>query len=72
MLLASAFSKENSAISLEKWVLVFKMFTPATRNLRDDGPLYHLAVNVLFALICTDLIYFQVVLIKSLNINKIT
>ena len=29
----SAFSKENSAISLEKYVLVFKVFTTATRKL---------------------------------------
>ena len=35
MLLTSTFSKENSAISLEEWVLVFKAFTTATRELRD-------------------------------------
>ena len=34
MLLTSAFSKENSAISLEEWVLVLKVFTTATRRLR--------------------------------------
>ena len=34
MLLTYAFSKENSAISLEEWVLVFKVFTTATRRLR--------------------------------------
>ena len=34
MLLTSAFSKENSAVSLEEWVLVFKVFTTATRKLR--------------------------------------
>ena len=34
MLLTSAFLKENSAISLEEWVLVFKLFTTDTRNLR--------------------------------------
>ena len=33
MLLTSAFSKENSAISLEEWVLVWvKVFTTATRK----------------------------------------
>ena len=34
MLLTSAFSKQNSAISLEEWVLVFKVFTTDTRQLR--------------------------------------
>ena len=34
MLLPSAFSKENSAISLDEWVLVFKVFTTASRKLR--------------------------------------
>ena len=34
MLLISAFSKENSAISLEEFVLVFTVFTTATRTLR--------------------------------------
>ena len=34
MLLTTAFSKENSAITLEVWVLVFKVFTTATRKLR--------------------------------------
>ena len=34
MLLTSAFLKDNSAISLEEWVLVFKVFTTATRKLR--------------------------------------
>ena len=34
MLLSSAFSKENSAISVEEWVLVFKVFTTATRKFR--------------------------------------
>ena len=33
MLLTSAFSKQNSAISLEEWVLVSKLFTTATRKL---------------------------------------
>ena len=33
MLLVSAFSKENSPISLKEWVLVFKVFTTATRKL---------------------------------------
>ena len=33
MLLTSAFSKQNSAISLEEWVLVLKVFTTATRKL---------------------------------------
>ena len=37
MLLTSAFSKENSAIYLEEWVLVFKVFTTATRKLRVKG-----------------------------------
>ena len=31
LLVTSALSKQNSAISLEEWVLVFKMFTTATR-----------------------------------------
>ena len=34
MLLTSAFSKENSVISLEEWVSVFKVPTTATRKLR--------------------------------------
>ena len=34
MLLTSSFSKQNSAISLEEWVLVFILFTTATRKLR--------------------------------------
>ena len=34
MLLNSAFSKQNPAISLEEWVLVFKVFTTATSKLR--------------------------------------
>ena len=34
MLITSAFTKENSAICLEEWVLVFKVFTTATRRLR--------------------------------------
>ena len=34
MLLTSAFLKENSAISLEEWVLVFKVSTTAIRRLR--------------------------------------
>ena len=34
----SAFSKENSAISLEEWVLVFKVFTAATRKLIVKNP----------------------------------
>ena len=34
MLLTFAFFKENSAISLEECVLVFKVFTTATRKLR--------------------------------------
>ena len=34
--LTSAFFKENSAIWLEEWVLVFKLFTTATRRLRVD------------------------------------
>ena len=33
MLLTSVFSKENSAISLEEWVLVFKVFTTAKMKL---------------------------------------
>ena len=37
MLLTSAFSKQNSAISLEEWVLVLKLFTTATRKLRVKG-----------------------------------
>ena len=37
MLLTSAFSKENSAVSLEEWVLVFKVFTTATRKIRDKS-----------------------------------
>ena len=36
MLLASAFSKENSVISLEEWVLVFRDVTTATRKLRVE------------------------------------
>ena len=31
---SNTFSKENSAISLEEWVLVFKVLTTATRKLR--------------------------------------
>ena len=34
MLLTSALSKENSAISTEEWVLMCKVFTTATRKLR--------------------------------------
>ena len=34
MLLTSAVLKQNSAISLEEWVLVFKVFTTTTRKLR--------------------------------------
>ena len=34
MLLTSVFSKENSAISLEEWVLVFKVFTTATLRVK--------------------------------------
>ena len=34
MLFTSAFSKQNSVISLEEWVLVFKLLTTATRKLR--------------------------------------
>ena len=34
MLLTSIFSKQNSAISLKKCVLVFKVFTTATRMLK--------------------------------------
>ena len=34
MLLTSAFLKENSAISFEECVLMFKVFTTATRRLR--------------------------------------
>ena len=34
MLLTPAVLKQNSAISLEEWVLVFKVFTTATRQLR--------------------------------------
>ena len=34
MRLASAFSKEISAISVEEWVLVFKVFTTATRRVK--------------------------------------
>ena len=36
MLLTSAFLKENSAVSLEECVLVFKMFTTATWKSRVD------------------------------------
>ena len=32
MLLTSAFSKQNSVISLEEWVLALKLFTTATRS----------------------------------------
>ena len=38
MLLTSAFSKENSAISSEECVLVFKLLTPATRRLTVNVP----------------------------------
>ena len=34
MLLVPAFSKKNSVISLEEWVLVFKLITTATRKWR--------------------------------------
>ena len=34
ILFTSAFSKLNSVISLEEWVLLFKLFTTATRKLR--------------------------------------
>ena len=34
MLLTSAFSKQNSVISLEEWVFVFKLFTIAIRKLK--------------------------------------
>ena len=34
MLLTSAFSKQNSAISLKECVSVFEMFNTATRKLR--------------------------------------
>ena len=34
MLLTSAFSKQNSVISWEEWVLVFKLFTTASSKLR--------------------------------------
>ena len=34
MLLTSAFSKENSAVSIEECVLMSKVFITATRNLR--------------------------------------
>ena len=41
MLLTSAFSKENSAISLEEWVLVWvKVFTTATRKWRVNQLLF--------------------------------
>ena len=40
MLLTSAFSKQNSAISLEEWVLVFTVFTTATRRLRVNQLLH--------------------------------
>ena len=67
MLLTSAFSKENSAISLEEWVLVFKVFTLATRklrvNLEDKEP--HLdefiqnTLNVDWALNSSDLQFYN-------------
>ena len=38
MLLTSAFPKENSVPFLEEWVLVFKVFTTATRKLRVQHP----------------------------------
>ena len=38
ILLTSTFSKENSAISLEEWVLVFEVFTSATGKLRVKVP----------------------------------
>ena len=38
MFLTSAFSKENSDISLEEWFLVFKVFTTATRKLGVNKP----------------------------------
>ena len=34
ILLTSSFSKENSAITLEEWVLVLKVFTIAARKSR--------------------------------------
>ena len=37
ILLRSAFSKQNSVISLEEWVLVLKLFTTATRKLRVNA-----------------------------------
>ena len=45
MLLTSAFLKEISAVSLEEWVLVFKVFTTATNKLRVNV-LYHTAQTV--------------------------
>ena len=36
MLLTSAFSQQNSAISVEQSVLVFVLFTTTTRKLRVD------------------------------------
>ena len=44
MLLTSAFSKQNSVISLEEWVLVFKLFTTTIRKLRVKLPVVDLHV----------------------------
>ena len=38
MLLTSAFSKEISGTSSDEWVLVFKVFTTATRKLTVKWP----------------------------------
>ena len=48
MLLTSAFSKENSAISLEESVLVFRVFTTATRNLIIIIIMIMIIITILF------------------------
>ena len=39
-LLTSAFLKENSAITIEECVLMFKVFTTATRKLEVKSPTF--------------------------------
>ena len=40
MLATFAFSNQNSVISLEEWVLVFRLLTTATRKLRVNCIMY--------------------------------
>ena len=69
MLLTSAIWKENSAISLEEWVLVLKVFTTAIRKLRVNQN--HLSQDnqvIIFAItfVYKDLNYVQMILNKPL------